>query len=189
LEEYLSRRFLKEFCWALFGNLFTLEVITFFAISISKQLTFSLLAIFVSVSFLVVALTLYATHQYYNEDNKNKIVNSKKRPKLPLLKSMIAAITILLISAILFTKISLELVTLFVVLYGLVALLSYLMHKDIQRYSTHKFLRWTKFASKISQFAEHLTIYYIGYLIIYIILGASIVYHNGGLLAAMVLLR
>lgn len=70
-EKHFSRRFLKEFCWAFFGNIFAVEIVTFFALSTNQTLTSGVTSlIFLSALFLY-ALTFYAVLQYQFEDQRN----------------------------------------------------------------------------------------------------------------------
>ncbi|MCW4010176.1 MAG: hypothetical protein NWF05_06100 [Candidatus Bathyarchaeota archaeon] len=66
LKRFFKRRYGKEFCWCLFGNLFLMEMINFVAISFSAG---SLSKTIVSATTLsAFFLTFYATWKYRKED-------------------------------------------------------------------------------------------------------------------------
>ena len=65
------RRFMKEFCWGLFGNLFVLEIITFVTLSVSTDIAPSMTWGQVA-RFLSVFLTFPVTWQYRKADQDNQ---------------------------------------------------------------------------------------------------------------------
>jgi len=70
------RRFMKEFCWGLFGNLLVLEIITFSTLSVSTELAPSMIWGQVA-RFLSVFLTFPATWYYRKADGGNQQNHSR----------------------------------------------------------------------------------------------------------------
>jgi hypothetical protein len=66
------RRFIKEFCWCLFGNLFVYEIFTFVFYSFFNGESAVLFSAYFSL-FFALLLTLPATWQYYKADQKSSV--------------------------------------------------------------------------------------------------------------------
>jgi hypothetical protein len=104
LENHFSRRFLKEFCWAFFGNIFALELSTFFALQTNSPLTANVpTALFLSGLFLFV-LTFYAVLQYQREDHKNSSLIDVEKTIYRLTFFLLFVIELVLISFLLWLK-------------------------------------------------------------------------------------
>ena len=68
--EKFRRRFVKEFCWTLFGNLFVFEIVIFIYLGFSKEIVPTMLAGEYG-TLLSVLLTFPATWQYRKGDHDN----------------------------------------------------------------------------------------------------------------------
>jgi hypothetical protein len=85
------RRYVKEFCWCLFGNLFVYEIFTFVYYSFFNGEAAVLFSAYFSL-FFALLLTLPATWQYYKTDQKASAIalnRSRMRLLLPIFEHVI----------------------------------------------------------------------------------------------------
>jgi len=80
LANYFKRRFAKEFCWCLFGSLFIIEFIHFFALSYKSVPLTGYIALL-----LAYPLTFFATW-YYRKDEIYEMQSPTRKKKLESLR-------------------------------------------------------------------------------------------------------
>lgn len=90
------RRYVKEFCWCLFGNLFVYEIFTFVFYSFFNGESAVLFSAYFSLVFALL-LTVPATWQYYKADQKTHAV-VVNRGRLRLLLPIVEHIIIFVLS-------------------------------------------------------------------------------------------